>query len=77
MGMTTPICMKNGPASASHTLGDLFRAVKSVTKNDREIVATVSDLLERGRVQFVSRTGMIRVRVRDGCGRLLDPSAEN
>jgi len=69
--------MKNRRFSTKLTLGDLFRAVKSVTKNDREIVATVSDLLERGRVQFVSRTGMIRVRVRDGCGRLLDPSAEN
>jgi len=54
-----------------HTLGDLFRAVESVTRNDRELVATVSDLLERGRVQFILRERMVRVRVRArACNRL-------
>ena len=60
--------MKNRRSLAKHTLGDLFSAVKSVTSNDREVVATVSDLLERGRVQFLSPDRMVRVRVRVRAG---------
>ena len=34
------------------TLGDLVLAVASTSRNSRETVAAVADLLERGRVRF-------------------------
>lgn len=35
----------------NYSLGDLIMAVSSYTKNNRETVAAVADLLESGRVQ--------------------------
>jgi hypothetical protein len=48
---------------ANYSLGDLIVAVSSYTKNNRETVAAVADLLESGRVRFDSQGRKIRARV--------------
>ncbi|MDR3404374.1 MAG: hypothetical protein P4L99_17880 [Chthoniobacter sp.] len=48
---------------ANYSLGDLIVAVSSYTKNNRETVAAVADLLESGRVRFSSQGRKIRARV--------------
>jgi hypothetical protein len=48
---------------ANYSLGDLILAVSSYTKNNRETVAAVADLLESGRVRFSSHGRKIRARV--------------
>jgi hypothetical protein len=48
---------------AHYSLGDLIMAVSSYTKNNRETVAAVADLLESGRVRFSSQGRKIRARV--------------
>jgi hypothetical protein len=49
---------KNSRASLS--LGDLILAVSSCSRNQRETVAAVADLLESGRVRMMS--GAVKVR---------------
>lgn len=51
--------MSNSPMS----LGDLILAVSSVSRNSRETVAAVADLLESGQVRFQSHGHKIRARV--------------
>lgn len=46
-------------AHRNHTLGELIVAVSSHSRNDRETVAAVVDLLESGRVRF--RAGQCKV----------------
>lgn len=46
-------------AHRNHTLGELIVAVSSHSRNDRETVAAVVDLLESGRVRF--RAGQRKV----------------
>ena len=48
---------------ANYSLGDLIMAVSSYTKNNRETVAAVADLLESGRVRLSSHGRKIRARV--------------
>jgi hypothetical protein len=48
---------------ANYSLGDLIVAVSSYTRNNRETVAAVADLLETGRVRFSSQGRKIRARV--------------
>jgi hypothetical protein len=50
-------------ARANYSLGDLIMAVSSFTKNNRETVAAVTDLLDSGRVRFASQGRKIRARV--------------
>ena len=50
-------------ARANYSLGDLIMAVSSYTKNNRETVAAVADLLESGRVRLSSHGRKIRARV--------------
>jgi hypothetical protein len=46
-----------------YSLGDLILAVSSYSKNNRETVAAVADLLESGKVRFTSNGRKIRARV--------------
>ena len=48
---------------SSPSLGDLILAVSSVSKNNREAVAAVADLLESGRVCLNSNGRKIRARI--------------
>ncbi|KAB2648523.1 MAG: hypothetical protein DVB27_00115 [Verrucomicrobia bacterium] len=48
---------------ASYSLGDLILAVSSVSRNNRETVAAVADLLESGRVRLNSHGRKVRARV--------------
>jgi len=50
-------------ASRNFSLGELIMAVSNYTKNNRETVAAVADLLDSGRVRFSSRGQKIRARV--------------
>ena len=45
------------------SLGDLILAVSSCSKNSRETVAAVADLLESGQVRLQSGNRKIRARV--------------
>lgn len=45
------------------SLGDLILAVSSVSRNNREAVAAVADLLESGRVTLNSQGRKVRARV--------------
>jgi hypothetical protein len=45
------------------SLGDLILAVSSVSKNNREAIAAVADLLESGRVCLNSNGRKVRARV--------------
>jgi hypothetical protein len=47
----------------SPSLGDLILAVSSVSKNNREAVAAVADLLESGRVCLNSQGRKVRARL--------------
>ena len=44
-------------------LGDLILAVSSCSRNNRETIAAVADLLESGRVQLQSGGRKVRARV--------------
>lgn len=46
-----------------YSLGDLIMAVSSYSKNNRETVAAVADLLESGQVRFSSHGRKVRARV--------------
>ena len=48
---------------ANYSLGELILAVSSVSKNNRETVAAVADLLESGRVRLNSQGRKVRARV--------------
>jgi len=49
---------------ATHmNLGDLIMAVSSYSRNQRETVVAVADLLETGRVRFQSNGRKVRARV--------------
>ena len=48
---------------AQYSLGDLILAVSSCSKNSRETVAAVADLLESGQVRLQSGGRKIRARV--------------
>ncbi len=48
---------------ANYSLGDLILAVSSFSKNNRETVAAVADLLETGRVRLSSQGRKVRARV--------------
>lgn len=48
---------------ATLSLGDLILAVSSCSKNNRETVAAVADLLESGQVRLQSGGRKVRARV--------------
>jgi hypothetical protein len=48
---------------ANYSLGDLILAVSSFSKNNRETVAAVADLLDSGRVRLSSQGRKVRARV--------------
>ncbi len=48
---------------AEYSLGDLILAVSSYSRNNRETVAAVADLLESGKVRLNSNGRKIRARV--------------
>lgn len=50
-------------ARQAPSLGDLILAVSSVSRNNREAVAAVADLLESGRVCLNSQGRKVRARV--------------
>lgn len=50
-------------ARSNYSLGDLIMAVSSYSKNNRETVAAVADLLESGQVRLSSHGRKIRARV--------------
>lgn len=45
---------------ANYSLGDLIAAVSSSSKNNRETLAAVADLIESGRVRFQTNGRKIR-----------------
>ena len=47
----------------NYSLGDLILAVSSYSKNNRETVAAVADLLESGRVRFQANGRKLRAHV--------------
>ncbi len=47
----------------SYSLGDLILAVSSYSRNSRETVAAVADLLDSGRVRLNSNGRKVRARV--------------
>ncbi len=58
--------MKKTPRKAHRAnmnLGDLILAVSSVSRNQRETVAAVADLIETGRVRFRSHGRKVRAHV--------------
>ncbi len=50
-------------ANRNLTLGDLIMAVSSNSRNNRETLAAMTDLLESGRVRLQSGRQAIRARV--------------
>ncbi len=46
-----------------YRLGDLIAAVSSYSKNTRETIAAVADLLDSGRVRFASEGHQLRARL--------------
>jgi len=48
---------------ANLNLGDLILAVSSCSRNNRETVAAVADLLDSGRVRVMSGAVKVRARV--------------
>jgi hypothetical protein len=61
--MNSPMKKHNKASRANFSLGDLILAVSSVSKNSRETVAAVADLLESGQVRLQSNGRKIRARV--------------
>jgi hypothetical protein len=55
--------LKKAHRAAHLSLGDLILAVRASSKNDRETVAAVADLLETGRVRLDSNGRKVRARV--------------
>ncbi len=50
-------------ARSNYSLGDLILAVSAYSKNNRETVAAVADLLDSGKVRLNSHGQKIRARV--------------
>ena len=50
-------------AHRSYTLGDLILAVSNQSRNSRETVAAVADLLETGRVRLQAGSRSVRARL--------------
>jgi hypothetical protein len=55
--------LKKAARSSQFSLGDLILAVSSYSKNNRETVAAVADLLESGQVRLASHGRKLRARV--------------
>ena len=55
--------LKKSHRSDQYSLGDLILAVSTYSKNNRETVAAVADLLDSGKVRFSSQGRKIRARV--------------
>jgi hypothetical protein len=55
--------LKKSDRASSISLGDLILAVSSYSKNSRETVAAVADLLESGRVRLNANGRKVRARV--------------
>ena len=49
--------------NSSYSLGDLIMAVSSFSKNNRETVAAVADLLDSGQVRLQSNGRKVRARI--------------
>ena len=47
----------------AYVLADLFRAVRTASKNDLEAIAVIVHLLEHGRVRIITADREVRVRV--------------
>jgi hypothetical protein len=47
----------------NYTLGDLILAVSSQSRNSRETVAAVADLIETGRVRLQAGSRSVRARI--------------
>ena len=50
-------------ARTNYSLGDLILAVSTASKNNRETIAAVADLLESGQVRLNSHGRKVRARV--------------
>jgi hypothetical protein len=50
-------------AHRNYTLGDLILAVSNQSRNSRETVAAVADLLETGRVRLQAGSRSVRARL--------------
>lgn len=55
--------LKKAARASHYSLGDLILAVSSYSKNNRETVAAVADLLESGQVRFASHGRKVRAHV--------------
>lgn len=55
--------LKKIARNTSYSLGDLILAVSTVSRNNRETVAAVADLLDSGKVRLTSNGRKIRARV--------------
>jgi hypothetical protein len=55
--------LKKSQRAQSISLGDLILAVSSYSKNNRETIAAVADLLESGRVRLDANGRKVRARV--------------
>lgn len=55
--------LKKSERAANYSLGDLILAVSSYSKNSRETIAAVADLLDTGRVRLNANGRKVRARV--------------
>jgi hypothetical protein len=55
--------LKKSQRASHFSLGDLIMAVSASSKNNRETIAAVADLLESGRVRLDSAGRKVRARV--------------
>ena len=55
--------LKKANRASNYSLGDLILAVSSYSKNSRETVAAVADLLDSGRVRLDANGSKVRARV--------------
>lgn len=55
--------LKKTERAAQMSLGDLILAVSSYSKNNRETVAAVADLLDSGRVRLNANGRKVRARI--------------
>lgn len=55
--------LKKANRASNYSLGDLILAVSSYSKNNRETVAAVADLLDTGRVRLDANGRKVRARV--------------
>ena len=55
--------LKKAQRAYHYSLGDLILAVSSYSKNNRETVAAVADLLDSGRVKLNADGRKVRARV--------------